>query len=85
MPISDFGHLISHALPIKLNAYGAIMRMIAKHKQLDNATEEIIASGKALEHGFRLKQQFMGTGYNDQTRILGDYGSQLYIAKKIEA
>ena len=83
MPISDFGHLISHALPIKINAYGAIMRMIAKYKQLDNATEDVIASGKALNHGFRLKQQFMGTGYNDQTRILGDYGSQLYIAKKI--
>jgi len=83
MSISRFGHLISHALPIKINPYGSIMRLISKYKQLDNATESFVASGEALKHGFRLKQQFMGTGYNDQTRILGDYGSQIYIAKKI--
>ena len=85
LPISQFGHLIKHALPIKLNPYGSIMRLISKYKQLDNATEEFVASGNALNHGFRLKQQFMGTWYNDQTRILGDYGSQLYVVEKYKA
>lgn len=85
LPIGQFGHLIKHALPIKLNPYGWIMRLISKYKQLDNATEKFIASGNALNHGFRLKQQFMGTWYNDQTRILGDYGSQLYVVEKYKA
>ncbi|MFH0767370.1 MAG: alpha-galactosidase [Bacillota bacterium] len=83
MSISRFGHLISHALPIKINSNGAIMRLISKYKQLDNATESFKASGRLLNHGFKMKQQFMGTWYNDQTRILGDYGSQLYIVGKI--
>jgi alpha-galactosidase len=33
-------------------------------------------------NGLKLKQQFMGTWYNDQTRIMGDFGSQLYIIEK---
>jgi len=85
LPISQFGHLIKHALPIELNPYGSIMRFISKYKQLDNATEKVIASGSALHHGFRLKQQFMGTWYNDQTRILGDYGSQIYLVEEYNA
>ncbi len=79
MPISQFGHLISHALPIKLNPNGALINFISKHKQLENGTESYEASGRLLNHGFRPKQQFMGTGYNTDLRLLGDYGSQIYI------
>jgi alpha-galactosidase len=81
MPISRFGHLISHALPIKLNPNGYLMMQIGKYKQLDNAIESYTLSGQALMSGLKLKQQFMGTYYNDQTRLLGDFGSQLYIIK----
>jgi alpha-galactosidase len=81
MPISRFGHLISHALPIKLNPNGYLMMQIGKYKQLDNAIEAYTLSGQALMNGLELKQQFMGTYYNDQTRLLGDFGSQLYIIK----
>jgi alpha-galactosidase len=84
MPISQFGHLISHALPIKLHPDGFIMRTIGKYKGLPNATEDYHASGTIIMRGFPIKQQFMGTYYNDQTRILGDFGSQLYIARKLE-
>jgi len=83
MPIDRFGHLIAHALPIKLNPNGYIMHTISKYKQLDNATETYQASGQVLMHGIPLKQQFSGTYYNDQTRILGDFGSQLYIIRKV--
>jgi len=81
MPMSKFGHLIAHALPIKLNPNGYLMMQIGKYKQLDNATESYTLSGQALMNGLKLKQQFMGTYYNDQTRLLGDFGSQLYIIK----
>ena len=83
MPIGRFGHLIAHALPIKLNPNGFIMHLISKYKQLDNATESYRVSGEALMRGIPLKQQFSGTYYNDQTRILGDFGSQLYIIQKV--
>jgi len=83
MPITRFGHLIAHALPIKLNPNGFIMHTISKYKQLDNATESYVVSGEVLMHGIPLKQQFSGTYYNSETRILGDFGSQLYIIKKV--
>ena len=82
MPLEKFGHLISHALPIKLNPNKFLFRLISRFKQLDNATESVDMSGESLMHGYKLKQQFMGTYYNDQTRIMGDFGSQIYIIKE---
>jgi len=82
MPLDKFGHLISHALPIKLNPNKFLFRLISRFKQLDNATEDVVLSGGALMHGYKMKQQFMGTYYNNQIRILGDFGSQIYIIKE---
>lgn len=84
MPLSRFGHLIVHALPLKLHPYGTIMRMIGQYKMLDNAKEDVIVSGEILMNGYKLKQQFMGTYYNDQTRLIGDFGSMLYHIKPTE-
>lgn len=81
MPLSRFGHLIVHALPIKLNPYGFLMRKIGQYKMLDNAKEEVTLSGQVFNEGYKLKQQFMGTYYNDQTRLIGDFGSMLYHIK----
>ncbi len=82
MTLDQFGHLISHALPIKLNPKKALFRVVSHFKKLDNATEDVLLSGQALMHGYKMKQQFMGTYYNDQTRILGDFGSQLYVIEE---
>ena len=84
IPITKFGHLIAHALPIKLNPHGYLMHQIARRKQLDNATEDYTVSGQVLMNGLKVKQQFSGTYYNDQTRLLGDFGSQIYIIEKEE-
>lgn len=81
LAIERFGHLIAHALPMKLNPEGFVMRQVKKHKMLDNATESYQASGRMLQHGIRIKQQFSGTYYNSNTRILGDFGSQLYVVE----
>ncbi|MCD4827764.1 MAG: alpha-galactosidase [Acholeplasmataceae bacterium] len=82
MPLDKFGHLISHALPIKLNPNKALFRLISKFKKLDNATEHAVLSGIVLMQGYKMKQQFMGTYYNDQVRILGDFSSQIYMVKE---
>jgi alpha-galactosidase len=37
---------------------------------------------EALESGIPLCEQFIGTGYNEKIRMLGDFGSNLYITKK---
>lgn len=82
MPLEMFGHLIAHALPIKINPNKALFRLISKFKQLDNATEEAFISGNVGTFGYKMKQQFMGTYYNEETRILGDFGSQIYTLKE---
>ena len=83
-PLKRFGHLISHALPIKLNPYGFILRQIGKYKMLDNTSIDDTVSGQVLFSGYKLKQQFMGTYYNDQTRIIGDFGSMIYTIEPSE-
>lgn len=81
--LSRFGHLISHALPIHLDPNGMIMHMIKKRYTLKQADINFQASGKLLKHGFSPKQQFSGTYYNEHTRLLGDFGSELYHMKEV--
>jgi alpha-galactosidase len=37
-----------------------------------------------LASGIPLCSQFIGTGYNKNVRMLGDFGSNMYITKKME-
>lgn len=82
--IDRFGHLIKHAVKVPFKHDGLVMRTIGKYKTLDNAQTKLLVDGAALKNGVPLKQQFMGTYYNTETRLLGDYGSELYVAEKIE-
>ncbi|MDX9691039.1 MAG: alpha-galactosidase [Acholeplasmataceae bacterium] len=85
MELRQFGHLITHALPIKIHPDGWLMSKINQRKQLENATESYEVSGQAMISGVKLKQQFSGTYYNNETRILGDFGSQIYVVNKLES
>ena len=80
--LDRFGHLIAHALPIKLNPNKMLFRLANKYKQLDNANEVFTVSGALLNKGYKMKQQFMGTYYNEETRLLGDFSSQIYKIRK---
>ena len=44
-----------------------------------------IATGRALSEGVPLHTRFIGTGYNKDIRMLGDFGSDLYYIKGVEA
>jgi alpha-galactosidase len=81
--LDRFGHLIAHALPIKLNPNKSLFRIINKYKQLEQANEQFEASGEMLLQGYKMKQQFMGTAYNENTRLLGDFGSQIYKIRRL--
>lgn len=81
--IDRFGHLIKHAIKIPFKHDGFVMRNVARYYVLENAKEKYTLDSNALLNGFYINQQFMGTYYNEKTRLLGDYGSELYIAKEI--
>ncbi len=81
--IHSFGALVKHILPVELAPGGTVLRFADRHFALDGAVMRREASGRALLDGLPLPQQFIGTGYNEKIRLLGDNGSELYLIKKI--
>ncbi len=77
--LKRFGGLVNHLLPLSLNPDGLILRTIGKYYCLTDCVEKYEASGDMLMSGVRLNNQFMGSWYNNKTRLLGDFGSNLYI------
>ncbi len=84
LAIKTFGGLIKHVLPVRLSTDGFILRFINNIYSLKDAKEEHVASGAQILSGIRLNQQFSGTYYNEKIRLLGDYGSTLYVIEKIK-
>jgi alpha-galactosidase len=76
--IKRFGGLVKHLLPVTLNPEGLILRTVNRHHALTDCVENYHCSGAALAAGVMLNNQFMGSYYNDKTRLLGDFGSNLY-------
>lgn len=77
--IGAFGRLIAFALPLKVAPDGFIIRSADKLMGLHDCAESYLASGSAVMSGIRLKNLFNGTGYNEQIRLPGDFGSNLYL------
>ncbi len=80
--IKRFGGLVEHLLPFKLNPEGFIIRTANKLYALSDGVEEYRVFGKTAMKGVRLNNQYMGTGYNDKLRLLGDFGSSLYTVEE---
>jgi alpha-galactosidase len=76
--IKRFGGLVKHILPVSINPGGFLLRTVNRHYALDGCVESYDCSGSALAAGIMLNSQFQGSYYNDKTRLLGDYGSNLY-------
>jgi len=82
--VERFGELVKHILPVSLNPNGAILRFANRVYCLKDGVEVYESQGRALESGILLANQFMGTGHNAQIRVLGDFGSSLYLTQKVE-
>ena len=82
IPLSLFGNLIKQ-VGLLDKANDKIQKMIVSKVNLDSEIEHYTVSGGILKYaGIKLNQQFSGTGYDSQTRVLGDFGSRLYIIRK---
>jgi alpha-galactosidase len=76
--IRRFGGLINHLLPFSINPNGFLFRWIDRLYSMKDCVETYSASGKTLMQGVHLNNQFVATGYNQNIRLLGDFGSNLY-------
>ena len=83
--LKKFGGLINLVLPIRVRLNGKIHNIISRVYKLKGEDESYIISDDALkEAGIRLSSQFLGTGFNDKVRVLGDFGSRIYFVNKIQ-
>ncbi len=83
--IGRFGGLVKHILPVNLNPEGFVMGLIKARHRLRDAVESYDVYGSVLADGVLLANQFMGSNYNEHTRLLGDAGSTLYVATRVES
>jgi len=81
--VGQFGSLLKHVVPVNINPNGALLRLADSHYTLKNAVEDMTVSGAALQSGVILKPLFRGTGYDENQRTQGDFGSDIYIIEKI--
>lgn len=84
MYLERFGELLKHHFPVSLRPDGFVMRMANRHYTLNDCVEEYLCSSKALSTGIPLNNQYLGTGYNQNVRMLGDFGSNLYITERTD-
>lgn len=83
--IERFGSLVKHLLPIELSPDGIVLRTVNRHYSMKDCVERYICSSNALDAGIPLCSQFMGSGYNEKIRMLGDFGSNIYIIQKTDS
>jgi alpha-galactosidase len=76
--INRFGGLINHLLSVAINPNGALFRWVDRLYAMRDCVETYTASGKTLMQGVHMNNQFIGTGHNQNIRMLGDFGSNLY-------
>ncbi|MEX1376267.1 MAG: alpha-galactosidase [Eubacteriales bacterium] len=81
--VKSFGDLVKFLVPFSIHPEGFLLRTANKYYSMTDCVEKYEAYGDALCSGIRLNNQFMGSYYNDQTRLLSDFGSNLYIINKI--
>ena len=79
--IKRFGGLVKHILPVTLDPGGFVLRTVGKHYSMNDCIETYTGYGSTLMGGVLLNNQFEGTNYNENTRLLGDFGSNLYIVE----
>ncbi len=76
--LNRFGGLVNFLLPFSINPNGLLFRLADRLYAMTDCVESYRASGNTLIQGVHLNNQFIGTGYTNQVRMLGDFGSNLY-------
>ena len=82
--VKTFGSLVNTISPVRIKNDGTLQRLVSETVRLDSELEYYIVPGDILAfHGIHLNQQFGGTGYDRETRVLGDFGSRIYHLKAL--
>ncbi|MGI6432376.1 MAG: alpha-galactosidase [Sphaerochaetaceae bacterium] len=84
LDLSMFGSLINAISPLQLKQDGTLQKIVSEAVKLPSELEYHVVPGDILAyHGVHLNQQFGGSGYDKETRVLGDFGSRIYHLKAL--
>ena len=77
--IKTAGSLLNFVLPVKVNTEGLLVHTAAQVYMLPCERERYTVYGDLLmEAGLRCKQRFTGTGYNENVRMMPDFGTRMF-------
>jgi len=80
-----FGSLINTMSPVHIRQDGVLHNLIARFVKMGDESEEYTAKGSVLMNaGVALRQQFSGTGYNENVRLFPDFASRMYFIEAID-
>ncbi len=83
--LAAFGSLVNMVSPVRVRPGSLTEAAAEKLVRLPGEREEMTAFGGLLmKAGVWLKQGFSGTGFDGDTRVMGDFGSRLYILEAVE-
>lgn len=83
--VKVFGDLINQITPVHIKKDGLVHDIISKVYTMDIEKEEYYVYGDLLNSsGFKAVQQFSASGYNDEVRLIGDFGSRLYVIESCQ-
>ena len=82
--VGQFGGLLKHVAPVNINPNGTLLRIADSHYTMKDHVEDLTVSGGALMSGMMLRPLFRGTGYSEEQRTQGDFGSDVFIAEEME-
>lgn len=83
LSLHKFGNLINYVSPVHLSPDGALLTLIANRHEMKSEIDSGMLVGSAFStSGAILSEEWMGLGYNEKTRLLGDFGARIYYIKK---
>ena len=82
--LNKFGGLVNMLLPFHLNPDGFLLNFVSRFKMMDGEIDKGQVSGHSLKMGAPiLKDEWMGVGYNENVRLLGDFGARIYFIEEV--
>ena len=83
--VGDFGSLLRHVLPVKLNPNGLAVQTADSYYKMYDGQQTVTASGAAYGVGIMLASRFAGTGYDADGRMQSDFGSNVYFIREVQS
>ena len=81
--IKEFGELVNMMIPIHLNPRRKLVDLASKFITMPSEKDDYVVRGSTLNsHGVILTPEWSASGFNDQVRVMRDFGSRLYIIEE---